>query len=66
LAKLLLLGIVLYSAVMPVMLSTAPSPKRALRNVWILHLVGVLIWSYLALNKYEVYAPLSDQVPDRW
>lgn len=65
-AKLLLLGIVLYSAIMPLLLSKTSSPKRTLRKIWLLHVLGVMVWSYLALRLYPVYAPLWMQIPDQW
>ena len=64
-AKLLLLGIVLYSAIVPLLFATTSAPKRAVRNLWILHLIGVVVWSYLALVKYPIYVPLSEQTP-KW
>jgi uncharacterized membrane protein len=64
LAKILLLGIVWYSAIMPLFLAGSRAPKRALRNVYILSIVGIIFWSYLALVKYPVYAPLWEQHPN--
>jgi hypothetical protein len=63
LAKILLLGIVWYSAILPLFFATSRAPKRALRNVCILSVLGIVVWSYLALVKYPVYAPLWEQIP---
>jgi hypothetical protein len=63
LAKILLLGIVWFTALVPLYYAGSPTPKLALRRVQIVCLVGVVVWSYLALVWYPVYAPLWKQVP---
>ena len=45
-AKLILLSIVLFTVIVPIALSSRPSPKRALRNVQIATFVAVFIWAY--------------------
>jgi hypothetical protein len=50
-AKLILLSIMIYMTVVPVMVSQRPSPKRTLRAIQILTLLGVLLWA-LACRKY--------------
>jgi hypothetical protein len=62
-AKLLLLGIVLFTAILPVLFVSSRSPKRALRTIQILCFLGVVFWSYLARVWYPIYAPLWEQIP---
>jgi uncharacterized membrane protein len=63
LAKALLLGIVWFTAIVPLALATARNPKRALRTVCIISLLGIAFWSYLALVRYPIYVPLWQQMP---
>lgn len=62
-AKLLLLGIVWFTAIVPLLFANERSARRALRTVQIVCLIGIVVWSYLARVWYPIEAPLWKQVP---
>lgn len=51
-AKLIILSIVLFMAIVPITASTKRSPKRALRSVQIMTFVVTIIWTYACRNWY--------------
>jgi hypothetical protein len=53
--KLLPLSIVIVSIVLPIALSSSPSPKRALRNLRVTMAVASLFWALLCLYVYPRY-----------
>lgn len=51
-AKLIILSIVLFSFAVPVRLSTARQPRRALRRSQTLVLVYIVVWAVMCLKWY--------------
>ena len=58
-AKVIILSIVLMSFGVPVWLSTAPQPRRALRRVQTILLVYIVIWAFMCLYWYPSIVPLK-------
>jgi hypothetical protein len=58
-AKLIILSIVLFSFAVPVYLSTARQPRRALRRVQTLVLVFIVVWALMCLKWYPQLVPLE-------
>lgn len=56
-AKLILLGILLYMTVIPVALAKRASPKRTMRTIQILTFIGVILWALACRHYYPVLVP---------
>ena len=57
--KLVLLGVVILSIVVPMVMSTRPKPQAALRQVVIIMIFAILVWSQLCLRYYPRYVWLK-------
>jgi hypothetical protein len=58
-AKLIILSIVLASFAVPLRLSTAAQPRRALRRAQGIMLVCIVIWAMMCLHWYPALVPLQ-------
>jgi hypothetical protein len=58
-AKLILLSIVLVGIVVPILLSTRRSPRRALRQAQAIALGFIVVWAYMCLTWYPDLVPLE-------
>jgi hypothetical protein len=56
-AKLILLGILIYMTIIPLALARKPSPKRTMRTLQILTFIGVIIWALACRHYYPVLVP---------
>jgi hypothetical protein len=59
LAKLILLSIVFFMAVVPLALATRPAPKRTMRLIQILTFVAVLLWALACRRWYPQLVPVE-------
>lgn len=58
-AKLIILSIIVMSLAIPIRLSTAPNPKRALRKVLWMMVAYIVLWSYMCLHWYPALVTLQ-------
>jgi hypothetical protein len=58
-AKLILLSVVIVGLIVPILLSTRRSPKRALRQAQAITIGFVVIWAYLCIAWYPELVPLE-------
>jgi hypothetical protein len=59
LAKLIILSVVIVSFIVPVWLSTSPTPRRTLRRVqWILF-AYIVLWSFMCLRWYPTLVTIE-------
>ena len=57
--KLILLGIVLFTSILPVAVSSSKNPKRAVRRIQMMTGIAVCIWAYLCRNWYPDLVPIE-------
>ncbi len=58
-AKLIILSIVIMSFAIPVRLSTAPQPRKALRRAQQFVVVFILLWAFMCLRWYPSLVELK-------
>jgi hypothetical protein len=58
-AKLIIFSIVLMSFVVPIWVSAAPQPRRAVRQLRWVFLAFVVVWAYLCTHWYPAIVPLK-------
>jgi hypothetical protein len=58
-AKLILLGILIYMTIVPVVLAQKPSPKRTMRSIQIMMFIGVIIWALACRRYYPQLVPVE-------
>jgi len=57
--KLILLGIVLFTSILPVTLTASKNPRRAVKRIQIMTGIAVCIWAYLCRNWYPDLVPVE-------
>ncbi len=63
-AKLILLSIVLFTSILPALLSTSRSPEKAMRLIQILTVIAALIWAYACRVWYPQLVTLQELLKD--
>ncbi len=58
-AKLILLGIVLFTSILPVTVSASKNPRRTIKRIQIMTGIAVCIWAYLCRNWYPELVPVE-------
>ena len=58
-AKLILLGIVLFTTILPLLASSSSNPRRAVKWIQIVTFVAVLIWAYFCRTWYPALVPIE-------
>jgi hypothetical protein len=63
-AKLILLGIVLFTSILPALLCNVRSVERALRWIQVLTVMAVFIWAYACRVYYPQIVTLESVIRD--
>jgi hypothetical protein len=58
-SKLIILSIVILSVALPMTMATRSRPQATLRQVVLLMIFGIFVWSQLCLKIYPQYVPLK-------
>jgi hypothetical protein len=58
-AKLILLSVVLVGMVVPTVLSTRRSARRALRQAQVVSIAFIVVWAYMCIAWYPQLVPLE-------
>ncbi|MGD0675888.1 MAG: hypothetical protein ABSC94_10745 [Polyangiaceae bacterium] len=58
-SKLILLGLVMFTAIAPILVSTGQSSKRRLRTVQVLTFLLAFVWAYACRVWYPSLVPLE-------
>jgi hypothetical protein len=58
-AKLIILSVVILSVGMPIAMATRPKPQATLRQIVLLMIFAIFVWSQLCLKLYPQYVPLE-------
>jgi hypothetical protein len=58
-SKLILLAVVIVSVGLPIAVAARPKPQATLRQVVLITIFAIFVWSQLCLRVYPVYVPLK-------
>jgi hypothetical protein len=58
-AKLILLSLIIFSVVLPMMMAARPKPQATLRQVVLIMVFVIVVWSQLCLRVYPQYVQIQ-------
>jgi hypothetical protein len=58
-SKLILLSVVILSVGLPMVVAARPRPQATLRQVVLIMVFAIIVWSQLCLRIYPQYVPLK-------